>query len=139
MKKIFSFASIILGLIMALTPFLIFPVCDGMKPDGTPMNCFYSGMFIASMGLFVAIFSLTSMRSKLHSIFVIFSGACAVSAWLVPNGIIHVAGSNWACGLCANPEHSCRALTLPAVGVLAIVIVVLCVVALIFDFVKGDK
>ena len=127
------------GLILALSPFVLFPVCDNMRPDGNFMGCFYSGVFITFMGVLIVLFAIIAICKKFSTLCVIFSGICAVLCWLVPNGIIKISGSNWACGLCANPEHSCRALTLPAVGIIALLIIIFCIVDITVKFISGNK
>ena len=49
MKKILFILNAILGVVLALTPFVLFPVC-GPMPNGKHMMCHYSGIFIAGMG-----------------------------------------------------------------------------------------
>ena len=46
----------------------------------------------------------------------------------VTSGTITLSGENWACGLCADPSHACRAVTLPALGALvaAVILVFAC-------------
>lgn len=127
------------GLILALSPFVLFPVCNDTRPDGAFMGCFYLGVFITLMGVLIILFALIAILEKFSSLCVIFSGICAVMCWLVPNGIIKISGSKWACGLCANPEHSCRALTLPAVGIIAALIIIFCIVDITINFILGKK
>lgn len=126
----------VLGVVLALTPFVLFPVCAELKPDGTPMKCWYSGIFITIMGIAAVAFALLSILGKLPVVFTILSAAAALMCWLVPNGIIGLTGENWACGLCADPSHACRAVTLPALGTLVVAIVIVSVAALIFMFVQ---
>ncbi|MBQ7560636.1 MAG: DUF4418 family protein [Synergistaceae bacterium] len=127
------------GLILALSPFVLFPVCNDTRPDGAFMSCFYSGVFICLMGVLIILFALIAIYGNFSSLCVIFAGVCAVMCWLVPNGIIKISGSKWACGLCANPEHSCRALTIPAVGIIAALIIIFCIVDITINFILGKK
>ena len=48
MKKIFFILNALLGVVLALTPFVLFPVC-GPMPNGKYMMCHYSGIFIAGI------------------------------------------------------------------------------------------
>ena len=120
------------GIILALVPFVIFPVCNSLRPDGSHMGCWYSGIFITVMGAFIV---LLSLPKKFPALRLVISALCALLCWLVPNKIIAVSPF----GLCANPEHACRASTMPAVGVLVIVIIAVCVLGLVYDFVMGKK
>ena len=137
-NKIFSLINIILGSLLALTPFIIFPVCSELKDNGTHMNCFYSGTFITIMGILIIIFSIVNFYWK-YSYFsfvnYIMSLLCGVMCWLVPNKIIEISGENWLCSLCGNPEHACRAVTMPVIYVIVILIIILSVTGLIIKFV----
>ena len=128
-----------LGAVLALTPFVLFPVCAELKPDGTPMKCWYSGIFITIMGALIVAFSLMSLWGKRPAVFMILSAAAALMSWLVPNGIVTLAGEGWACGLCADSSHACRAVTLPALGVLVSGVVLVSVFVLILNFVQGRR
>ena len=142
-QKFLSLMNAILGAALALAPFVLFPVCSEPRPDGTPMNCWYSGVFITIMGIVLLVFSLLSLWGKLPALFTALSIAAAAMCWLVPNGAINLSGEGWACGLCARPDHACRAATAPALGVLVTASVFICVVALILNFVqpapKGER
>ncbi len=61
MQKVFSILNAILGILTALTPFILFPVCSGMKPDGTHMPCFNTGIIITVIGILILIISLLSL------------------------------------------------------------------------------
>lgn len=135
LQKVFVWANIVLGTILALTPFVLFPVCQSSKIDGSNMNCFYSGIFVTVLGVSIAAFSFVKYRV----ISAVLSSCAGVACWLVPNGVIRIAGENWACGLCADPTHACRAVTMPAVGVLVALIVAVNVISLIVNFVRGGK
>ncbi|MCR5347674.1 MAG: DUF4418 family protein [Fretibacterium sp.] len=129
----------VLGAALALTPFVLFPVCADPKPDGTPMFCWYSGIFITAMGVVVLILSLLSLRGKLTAFFAVLSAAAALMSWLVPNRTVSIAGTGWACGLCADPTHACRAVTLPALGVLVTAVILVSIAVLLWNFVKGRR
>ena len=91
------------------------------------------------MGIFIFAFSFLALKKFFAQIFLILSAVCAVLAWLVPNEIIKISGDSWACGLCSAAEHACRASTLPAVGVIVILIVCAAAIGIIFNFIKGSK
>ena len=67
-----------LGAHLTLMPFVLFPVCAELKPDGTPMKCWYSGIFITVMGVLIAGFALMSLRGKLPIVFTVLSAAAAL-------------------------------------------------------------
>ncbi len=127
-----------LGAVLALTPFILFPVCAELRPDGTPMKCWYSGIFITVMGVLTVGFSLMALWGKLPAVFALLSAAAALMCWLVPNGIVTIAGETWACGLCADPNHACRAVTSPALAVIVPLAVLVSVFFLVLRFVQPD-
>ena len=138
-QKFLSAVSFISGAILALTPLLLFPVCENLKQDGTHMGCFYSGIFITAMGVLILIFSLLCFFKKFPAAMNFLSSVSAVMCWLVPNRVINISGKGWTCGLCGSLEHACRASTMPAVGVLIAVIVLVNFAGLIFNFINGNK
>ena len=129
MKKYILSANVSLGLLIALSPFVLFPVCQSLRPDGTHMSCHYSGVFITVMGVLVALSSLLSLWRR-NALWVVLAGAGGVSCLLVPYRVI---------GLCAMSEHACRASTMPAVWVMSCLVVVLCVVYLAVNFVSPNR
>ncbi len=125
LRKINAFA----GVILALIPFVLFPVCESLRPDGTHMACWYSGIFITIAGVVIAILSCVK---RLRAVSFIASICLAVSCWLVPHKIIEISPL----GLCANVSHSCRAEMMPAVGVIVCVVVCVNFAGLIMGFVR---
>ena len=67
-QKFLLWLNAALGAVLALTPFVLFPVCTEPRPDGTPMKCWYSGVFITIMGVLLVAFSLMSLWGKLPSL-----------------------------------------------------------------------
>ena len=138
-KKYILIANSILGLLIAFTPFVLFPVCSALKPDGSHMGCFYSGIFITVMGVIVLLFSLLALKAKFSSLFTLLSACAGLMCRLVPNRIITLEGDGWLCGLCSMENHSCRADTMPAIYALISVLIVLSVIYLVVNFVQPDK
>ena len=128
LRKIFLAVS----LVLALTPFVLFPVCDTLKPDGTHMACWYSGILITSMGAAIFILSLPKTQSYIRLILTL---CAALVCWLVPNRIIAVSPF----GLCGDVLHACRANTMIATGGIVSVLVMLSFVGLVMTFIRGDK
>ncbi len=119
------------ALILALAPFVLFPVCDSLKADGTHMACWYSGILITFAGASIL---LLSLPKKFPALRLSLIALLAVMCWFVPQRIINLPPF----GLCAVPEHSCRASTMPAVGLLVIVIIAVSVSGVITSFVRGE-
>ena len=130
MKKYLLCLNLAAGIALALVPFVLFPVCGTLKPDGTPMGCHYSGIFITCAGILVAILILINKFTILYAVCsIVAAGLCL----LVPNRAIVVG----MCGLCANPEHACRSATMPTVIVIAAVIIVSSTALLVMRLVTG--
>ena len=91
-QKFLSALNIFLGLLLAFVPFVLFPVCGMLKPDGSPMNCFYGGIFIMTMGILIFAFAILKLKKFFPSLLSILLSVCAVLPWLVPNEIIKIAG-----------------------------------------------
>lgn len=114
----------VLGLLIALVPFCIFPVCSKVIETaacGTvSMKCFWSGRAEIGIGLLVlcgGIF-LILFRSSLTRIGIsVMTGLAGVLSFLIPNLLI---------GGCEMPTMPCRMTTFPALDVLSIVTVAVC-------------
>ncbi|PIE53859.1 MAG: hypothetical protein CSA35_09110 [Dethiosulfovibrio peptidovorans] len=145
-KNFFVLLNVVLGVVLALLPFVLFPVCTKMAPDGNPMKCYYTGIFTVIMGcLVVAIALLVFMAQKkgwLRSWSYILTAVIALVCYMVPHRIIPIGNKSvngWECGLCANAHHSCFAVTMPALTKLIIVIVLVNIAALIYRFVAEER
>ncbi len=139
MKNIFLKMNLALGLVLALTAFVLYPVCENLRPDGTHMNCFYAGIFVSVMGIFVMIFSLASIwQKKLAVVSYVLAIAAAALSWLAPNGIVNIAGESWKVGLCSMSSHACVADTMPKVAIIAAAILVSSFAGLIFGFIREN-
>ncbi len=134
----------ILGIILALSPYQLFPVCTMMAPDGTPMKCAYSAKLFIAMGIIILVVNLLAIlkrKKALYSIAYIITAIAAFVSYALPKQLIKVGNKktmSWEIGLCANAEHGCRAHTLPALEVLIPIIIIGAVVALILNFLIKD-
>ena len=130
MKKhvFFGLIIIFIGLMIAIGPQMIFPVCEKVnsgaemnKPAATysEMKCHRmaqaeigAGGLIAFTGLFLSLFKDMKIRLGL-SLLLLLSGLIAL---LLPTYLI---------GVCANSAMQCRILTLPALSILSITVIIL--------------
>lgn len=119
----------ILGILIALTPFNLFPVCE-MKVEtvaGTlmPMACFWTGKFAVTLGILIAIFSLLAyptndlMARRINSGYLAILG---ITTTLLGAGLIG--------GWCMNPIHPCRANTAPALTWLGAALLIVGVISI---------
>ena len=145
LKKALLILNLLLGAALALTPFVLFPVC-GPMPDGKHMMCYDSGILIAGMGALIVVLSLLALRGRRKrwaaSLSGVLSIAAALLCYLAPMRIVVIgdkAAWGWECGLCRAADMACRTATLPAVTVLVSALVLVNVVALIHGFVGRGR
>ena len=143
MRMLLGALNALLGLVLALTPFWLAPVCSKMAPHGGPMKCYYSGLFIVGMGavvVAVALFALLRRGRGWAAVLAAFAAiVAAIACLLVPAGVVPLRGAGWVCGLCGDPAHACRAVTAPFVQKVAAAIVAVNVVSLVWNFVRGSR
>ncbi|MFP3042780.1 DUF4418 family protein [Treponema primitia] len=107
----FAFLFIIIGLLIAIGPLTLFPVCEVM---GTMiMKCFWTARAELGIGLVIAILGALGLWFKSPQIRLglgigVFLNA--LLALLIPTVLI---------GVCDHGHASCRVLTLPALTVLS--------------------
>jgi hypothetical protein len=115
---------VLLGILIILTPWIIFPVCEvhdsyAILQSGAkiPMTCGWSARAELGIGALVAIAgALLILRSTPETrqtvgIFALALGALTI---LTPTFLI---------GMCKMAEHPCRVLTLPALEILGIIVI----------------
>lgn len=110
----------ILGLLLALTPKFLFPVCY----DGSYMDCWGAGLFVMLMGLVIEFLNWYINLGVPPLACNILSLVPALMAILVPYRIIALDSFM----LCDDASHACRTSTMPAVIVIASLIIILNVV-----------
>lgn len=92
------------------------------------MKCFYSGIFITIMAVLIMICIASSFLGRLRNLSLSAASVMAFMCWVIPNEFL---------GLCSNPDHACRASTMPHVGIFVAVIIVLAVSCMTFNFIGG--
>jgi hypothetical protein len=117
---------VFLGIIIILTPWVIFPVCEmhglfvetktGMK---LPMPCGYTGraetgigaLIVVSGGLLIAKKSADTIQ--------------AVGVFSIASGILVILYPTVLIGMCKLADHPCRQLTLPALEILGAAVIII--------------
>jgi hypothetical protein len=117
---------LILGIVIILTPWIIFPVCEHygnyiMTQSGTqfPMPCGWTARAESGVGaLIVVAGGLLIFRStpETRQAAGIFSVAMGILVILFPTVIT---------GMCRMADHPCRTLTLPALEILGIIVILI--------------
>jgi hypothetical protein len=107
----------LLGLLEAVGPLTFFPVCEAM--DGKYMKCHWTalaelgiGVIIATLGVLLIVLASRQIRIGIS----IAIGLNAILVILVASTLI---------GVCAGIHMRCHALTLPALGLLGILTLLL--------------
>jgi hypothetical protein len=122
MKKqlIFGIPVAAIGLLLAIGPYTLFPVCEAM--GDMVMKCFWTrrvelgiGVLIAVLGALSLVFKSSQIRLGL-GIAVFLNGILAL---LIPTALI---------GVCDHAHASCRILTLPALLVLSSILLLISVI-----------
>ncbi len=146
--RIFNIIKILMGLVLALTPFVLFPVCDGLM-KGMPMKCYYSGIFMTVAGAVIVLFSVIGLfvnkkwYSYLSNTVVIVEGALS---YLVPHQVIKIGNKaklGWECGMCNAAKMgerimTCQTKTVPATNIIIPIIIVLGIVGIIYSFLRNE-
>jgi UPF0716 family protein affecting phage T7 exclusion len=117
---------IILGILVILTPWVLFPVCEveGMYLTTSagvqmPMKCGWTARAETGMGglIMVAGGLLMVRRSpETRQAVGVFSAAAGILVVLFPTYLI---------GMCRLADHPCRQLTLPALEILGVIIIII--------------
>lgn len=120
--KIFGIVFAIIGVLIALGPKLLFPVCAGLKDDGTPMKCFYTSNVTLGLGLGIVMFGIMLCMMKEVSARIISTMGVvfmSVMTYLTTHVLI---------GVCKTATMPCKMLTLPALNILSIGLILLVVI-----------
>ena len=117
---------IILGVLLALIPTIILPVCDGnlelVSGKLVPMKCFWMSRAQIAMGIVVvgagvtALFT-TALQSRLTAAF-----------FVIISGIVSILVATTLIGVCANETMACHTGSLPGVIVVDILIILVAVI-----------
>ncbi len=144
-KIIASSILALLGIILILTPYQLFPVCGIPAPDGTPMKCAYSAKLIIALGVIILLVNLVAIlkrKKALYSLAYIATAIAAFFSYALPKQLIKVGNKKtmgWEIGLCAKADHGCRLHTLPALDVIIPAVIIIAVIAIVLNFLIKDK
>ena len=126
--KFLNFLILISGVTLALTPFILFPVCEGLKSDGSRMICFNSAILITISGALIALSALINFKFKN-----IFIALIALASFIIPvNNFFNF-------GLCGSLDHDCQAVMMPKAGMLIALIILISFINLILNFLSSER
>ncbi len=145
MSKIFksypmAVIGIIIGAILAASPFGLFHICTKLRPDGGPMMCHYTGKFLVVMGIVLVVVNVIVILAKKKSIANlgnILTLASGVLVYAIPNRIIKIGDKmtdGWQVSYCMKDTMMCINKTKPAVNLIAALIIVIALIGIIQQF-----
>ncbi len=150
--NLLSVLLLIMGVILALTPWQLFKICCAASPTGLantpmgyPMKCYYSGKLFVASGIILAMFAIFSIlkNSKGFNILTsLIAIIIAISNYLLPMGIIKVgdmAVKHWQIGFCGMNTMSCVQNTQPAIMVILPIILILGIFLLVKAFLSKAR
>lgn len=147
-KKSVNLIVLLLGAILALTPFVIAPVCPVMA-NGMRMSCYYSGLLATFVGIGIIITSLISIfiNNKILTIILsVINAIAGISVHLIPNKIIKISigagkdGTPRFMGYCMKDTMECiKHNTFTIVSVLGILISVISILYIVYIFIKKEN
>ena len=147
-KKIINVVILLLGVILALTPFVIAPVCPPMA-NGMRMSCYYSGLLVTYVGTGIVITSLISIllnNKVINIVLTIINAIAGVCVHLIPNKIIKISigtgkdGAPRFMGYCMKDTMECiKHNTFTIVSVLGILISVISILYIVYIFIKKEN
>lgn len=121
-RLVFGILTIIIGLLIALGPQTVFPVCGVHEHSEETMKCFWTaraelgaGILISLLGLFAALTDSIRIRIGLTAA-VLLNGILAL---LLPTVLI---------GVCGSTRMGCRALSLPALSILSGLLIAIAII-----------
>jgi len=117
---------VILGILVILTPWVLFPVCEmeGLylkTASGVqmPMKCGWTARAETGMGALIMVAGgLLIARGSPET-------RQAVGVFSVATGILVILFPTVLIGMCAMAEHPCRQLTLPALEILGVIVIII--------------
>ncbi len=149
-SKIMNIVSIIISLVITLTPFLLFPVCSGLLPNGSHMKCHYTGIFVTILGSVMTIILIINllMKKKIFS-YISYTVAIIITSfmYMAPHQIIKLGDKmklGWEVGFCRMAMRDGRVMTCftktqPMLNILIPVMILVSVIAIILVFLGEEN
>ncbi len=144
-NKLINIISVIVSLVITLTPFVLFPVCSGTLPNGSHMKCYYTGIFVTALGAVMTLILLINLLSKKkicsyssYILAIVFSSLM----YIVPHQVIKLGDKmklGWEVGFCRmamkdGKVMTCFTKTAPALNILIPTMILISIVAIILVF-----
>ncbi len=144
-NRIITVVLVILGVVVALAPHFIFPICSKLRPDGTPMSCYYTAKLVIPLGaLLVAvnIFAFLKQKKAIYYLSALVSLVVGFVGYALPNRIIAVGNMKtmgWQIGYCMKEMMQCNHTIKPAFNMIMPLIMVISIVLLITNWLSKHE
>lgn len=116
----------ILGILIGFGPSFFFPVCAGLKEDGTPMKCHWTAQALLCVGLAILILAIGILIFKLKETKIL------ATIGIASQGIFGLLLTNKLIGVCKTATMTCVSLTKPMVNILCIITIIIAIVNIIY-------
>ncbi len=144
-RKILALALAVLGVIIALAPHQLFPICSKLRPDGTPMSCFYTAKLVLPLGIVLAVFGAFAFWKNKKSVYYLSSVVAIVVGFVgyaLPNRIIPIGSMKtmgWQIGYCMKETMICNATIKPALNIIMPLVLLLGIGLIIMNMLSRSE
>ena len=122
-RIIVSIIYIVLGILLALVPTVLFPTCDATEMK---MACYYTKQAEVGLGVLVAVLGVVALLSKNASV------RSGLSLAILGIAVLVVVYPLYLTGLCKMSDMMCRLRTLPALILISVVIGVVAIINFLY-------
>lgn len=122
-RVIVSIIYIVLGILLALVPTVLFPTCDATEMK---MACYYTKQAEVGLGVLVAVLGIVALLSRNASV------RSGLSLAILGIAVLVVAYPLYLTGLCKMSDMMCRLRTLPALILISVVIGVVAIINFLY-------
>lgn len=122
-RIIVSIIYIVLGILLALVPTVLFPTCDATEMK---MACYYTKQAEVGLGVLVAVLGIVALLSKNADV------RSGLSLAILGIAVLVVVYPLYLTGLCKMSDMMCRLRTLPALILISVVIGVVAIINFLY-------
>ncbi len=144
-NRIITLALVVLGAIVIFAPNYLFPMCTKLRPDGTPMSCYYTARLIMPLGMVLVatnIFAFMKRKKKVYYLSALVSLIVGFVGYALPNRIIPVGNMKtmgWQIGYCMKEMMQCNHTLKPALNMIMPLVMLISVALLITNWLSKNE